>query len=310
MKSSSSTTTSSAIRTCSAAVSRFGRVAETSTDRPFSFYTEASIDLADRPELLAAMVEANFMYVFIGIETPSAEALKESKKFQNLRKDNLQQIRVIQESGLWVLGGFIVGFDSDDETIFERQREFIERTAITWAMAGVLQAPPTHRLLRPDETRRPADRRQPGTRTSARRTSDTMLPLPVLLRGLSRLLFDLYTPKPFSSARFVRWSSGSPPHAAAAGSPLSYNLRLLVRSIWTQGVRSSVSSRLLEIPGPTFCATIRRARQALDGLHDSSAGHHFLIYAHEVADELARSIRTADDTISLTSESAATALPG
>ena len=56
---------------------------------PFSFYTEASIDLADRPELLAAMVEANFMYVFIGIETPSSDALKESQKFQNLRKDNL-----------------------------------------------------------------------------------------------------------------------------------------------------------------------------------------------------------------------------
>ena len=95
--------------------------------RPFSFYTEASIDLADRPELMAAMVQANFMYVFIGIETPSAEGLKESKKFQNLRKDNLEQVRIIQESGLWVLAGFIVGFDSDDETIFERQREFIEK---------------------------------------------------------------------------------------------------------------------------------------------------------------------------------------
>jgi radical SAM superfamily enzyme YgiQ (UPF0313 family) len=99
--------------------------------RPFSFYTEASIDLADRPELMAAMVKANFMYVFIGIESPSADALKESKKFQNLRKDSLQQVRVIQESGLWVLAGFIVGFDSDDENIFERQREFIEKASIT-----------------------------------------------------------------------------------------------------------------------------------------------------------------------------------
>src|SRR6202167_1497992 len=110
--------------------------------RPFSFYTEASIDLADRPELMAAMVQANFMYVFIGIESPSAEALKGSKKFQNLRKDSLQQVRVIQENGLWVLAGFIVGFDSDDENIFERQREFIEKASITWAMAAMLQAPP------------------------------------------------------------------------------------------------------------------------------------------------------------------------
>ena len=68
--------------------------------RPFSFYTEASVDLADRPELMASMVEANFMYVFLGIETPSAEALKGSKKFQNLRRDLVEQVHAIQEAGL------------------------------------------------------------------------------------------------------------------------------------------------------------------------------------------------------------------
>ena len=156
--------------------------------RPVPFYTEASIDLADRPELLAAMVEANFMYVFIGIETPSAEALKGSKKFQNLRNNNVEQIRVIQESGLWVLGGFIVGFDSDDETIFERQREFIERTAIAWAMAGVLQAPPTTALF--DRMKREGRLIESSQATSNFSAPNfrTMLPLPVLLRGLSRLL--------------------------------------------------------------------------------------------------------------------------
>ena len=114
--------------------------------QPFSFYTEASIDLAARPELMDAMVEANFMYVFIGIETPSAEALKESHKFQNLRKNNVEQVRIIQERGLWVLAGFIVGFDSDDETIFARQLEFIDQTAIPWAMAGILHGAAHHRL--------------------------------------------------------------------------------------------------------------------------------------------------------------------
>ncbi len=76
------------------------------------------------------------MYVFIGIKSPFSDALKESKKFQNLRKDSLQQVRVIQENGLWVLAGFIVGFDSDDEYIFERQRDFIENASIAWAMAS------------------------------------------------------------------------------------------------------------------------------------------------------------------------------
>ena len=88
--------------------------------KPFSFYTQASVDLADRPELMEAMVAANFMYVFLGIETPSSEALQGSKKFQNLKRDTLKQVRIIQQSGLWVMAGFIVGFDSDDEKIFER----------------------------------------------------------------------------------------------------------------------------------------------------------------------------------------------
>ena len=86
---------------------------------PFRFTPRRPSTWRTAPSCLAAMVEANFMYVFIGIETPSGEALKESRKFQNLRSNNVQQVRVIQEAGLWVLGGFIVGFDSDDETIFD-----------------------------------------------------------------------------------------------------------------------------------------------------------------------------------------------
>ena len=112
-------------------------------DYPFLFYTEASIDLAQRPELIEAMVRANFYYVFIGIESPSPQALMETKKYQNLRRDQLESIRFIQSQGLWVTAGFIIGFDSDTEDIFERQRDFIERAAIPWAMAGFLQAPPT-----------------------------------------------------------------------------------------------------------------------------------------------------------------------
>src|SRR5215469_1108707 len=93
---------------CAAAIARPGGLGSRH-GRPFSFYTEASVDLADRPELMGAMTDANFMYVFLGIETPSEEALKSSKKFQNLRRDVLEQVRIIQASGLWVLAGFIVG---------------------------------------------------------------------------------------------------------------------------------------------------------------------------------------------------------
>jgi len=110
---------------------------------PFGFFTEASIDLASRPALLDGMVKANFWRVFIGIESPSAESLKETKKLQNLRRDLLESVRFIQQHGLWVMGGFIVGFDSDRLDIFDRQIEFVQRAAIPWAMTGILQAPPT-----------------------------------------------------------------------------------------------------------------------------------------------------------------------
>src|SRR4029077_7521336 len=110
---------------------------------PFGFFTEASIDLASRPALLDAMVKANFYRVFIGIESPSVESLKETRKFQNLRGDLLDSILFIQQHGLWVMGGFIVGFDSDPLDIFDRQSEFVQPAATPWAMTGILQAPPT-----------------------------------------------------------------------------------------------------------------------------------------------------------------------
>ena len=109
---------------------------------PVMFYTEASMDLARKTALMDAMVKANFFYVFLGIESPSKEALQETKKFQNLAMDPVSCIDLIHEQGLWVTGGFIVGFDSDTDDIFDRQIEFIERTAIPWAMLNSLHAMP------------------------------------------------------------------------------------------------------------------------------------------------------------------------
>ena len=110
---------------------------------PLHLTTEASIDLADDAELLSLMYRANFRSVFIGIETPRLESLKETKKFQNLRGDSLSvKLTRIQAAGLDVNAGFIVGFDSDDKAIFEDQFQFIQQSGITLAMVGMLQAIP------------------------------------------------------------------------------------------------------------------------------------------------------------------------
>jgi radical SAM superfamily enzyme YgiQ (UPF0313 family) len=110
---------------------------------PLRLTTEASIDLADDEELLELMYRANFRSVFIGIETPRMESLKETKKFQNIRGDSLEaKLARIQAAGLDINAGFIVGFDSDDKAIFEDQFRFIQDNGITLAMVGMLQAIP------------------------------------------------------------------------------------------------------------------------------------------------------------------------
>ena len=110
---------------------------------PLRLTTEASIDLADDSELLDLMYRANFRSVFIGIETPRMESLKETKKFQNVRGDSLEEkLARIQAAGLDINAGFIVGFDSDDKAIFEDQYRFIQDNGITLAMVGMLQAIP------------------------------------------------------------------------------------------------------------------------------------------------------------------------
>jgi radical SAM superfamily enzyme YgiQ (UPF0313 family) len=110
---------------------------------PLRLTTEASIDLADDAELLELMYHANFRSVFIGIETPRMDSLRETKKFQNVRGDSLEaKLARIQNAGLDINAGFIVGFDSDDKAIFEDQFRFIQDNGITLAMVGMLQAIP------------------------------------------------------------------------------------------------------------------------------------------------------------------------
>ncbi|MBB4570818.1 B12-binding domain-containing radical SAM protein [Rhizobium leucaenae] len=111
---------------------------------PMTFLTEASIDLADDDELMQLMVDANIRIVFIGIETPNEAALRETKKLQNLRKGGtmLEKIHTIQQTGMEVWCGMILGFDSDDTTIFDAQRVFIKDARIVNAMIGMLAAIP------------------------------------------------------------------------------------------------------------------------------------------------------------------------
>jgi radical SAM superfamily enzyme YgiQ (UPF0313 family) len=111
---------------------------------PLSLFTEASLDLADDPELLQLMVDANFVSVFIGIESPNEAALRETKKFQNVRQGPtmLERVHIIQRAGMEVWSGMIMGFDNDDASIFDAQTTFVRQARIVNAMIGMLHAIP------------------------------------------------------------------------------------------------------------------------------------------------------------------------
>ncbi|MGC8639508.1 MAG: radical SAM protein [Isosphaeraceae bacterium] len=111
---------------------------------PMTFLTEASIDLADEPELMRLMVEANIVNVFVGIESPNEASLRETRKFQNLRPGGtlVEKLRRIQEAGMEVMCGMILGFDHDDETIFNAQVKFITEARVINVMLGMLSAIP------------------------------------------------------------------------------------------------------------------------------------------------------------------------
>ena len=120
---------------------------------PFSLFTEASIDLADDAELMEIMTEANFIAVFVGIESPNEDSLRETKKYQNVRQGGtlLEKVHRIQNHGMEVWCGMIMGFDNDDISIFDRQIEFIQQARISFSMSGMLSAipkTPLHKRLR------------------------------------------------------------------------------------------------------------------------------------------------------------------
>ena len=164
---------------------------------PLMFVTEASIDLADDEELMQLMVDANIGAVFVGIETPNEESLKEAKKLQNLRKGGslTEKVRRIQDRGMEVWAGMILGFDNDDEKIFSAQERFLREARISTAMVGMLSAIPRTPLYdrlklagRLDENDDPAH----GT---------NVLPVNMsreaLSEGYVRLMAGLYEPKAY-----------------------------------------------------------------------------------------------------------------
>jgi radical SAM superfamily enzyme YgiQ (UPF0313 family) len=243
---------------------------------PFQIFTEASIDLAGCDDMIAGMVAAGFDCVFVGIETPSPAALRETRKTQNLAVDLNEAIDKLIRSGLDVMAGFIMGFDADDAAALDRQREWILRSPIPQAMMGILTALPGTQLERRLMREGRLVERSSGE-TFGRANFKTMLPEPTLLQTYRDALEQIYRPEAYFD-RCMRALELRPQSASAFSLPWRYALRCVLSSIWLQGVTGNYRKAYWRFMGQVLRRTPRRIARAVAL---AIAGEHMIRYTAE-----------------------------
>lgn len=204
---------------------------------PFTFNTQVSINLADDRELIKMMVEAGFTSVFIGIETPDSDSLNECGKVQNSNRDLIQSVKDIQNLGLEVQGGFIVGFDSDKTSIFQRQIDFIQKSGIVTAMVGLLTALPKTRLYQRLSESSRLVKDASGNNTGA--SSLNFIPkmdTTVLINGYRKVLSTIYSPKSYYE-RIRTFLQEYKPKKVKKTKISMYYIRAAISSFWLLGFR-------------------------------------------------------------------------
>lgn len=164
---------------------------------PFSFYTEVSINIVDDQELMGLMTDAGFDSAFIGIETVDEDSLEECGKSQNKKRDLVESVKRIQQNGIQVLGGFILGFDSDKPSSFDSMINFIQESGVITSMVGMLNAPLGTKLF---ERLKNEGRIIEDGFTGSNEMRPNFIPhMPIddLVNGYHRVVRTIYEPKNF-----------------------------------------------------------------------------------------------------------------
>jgi len=164
---------------------------------PFEFTTQASINLADDAELMSLMIEAGINATFIGIETPDEISLQNCNKVPNESRDMLQSVKKMQKAGLQVSAGFILGFDTDSPTIFQRQIDFIQQSGIVTAMVGLLNAPKNTKLYQRLKAENRLTTEATGNNTDSSMNFIPKMNYKELIEGYKKIIQNIYTAKPY-----------------------------------------------------------------------------------------------------------------
>lgn len=239
---------------------------------PFELLTESSVNLADDEALLANMREAGFTRVFLGIETPVEESLHEAQKPQN-RGNLVESVRTIQRHGIEVMAGFIVGFDNDPEDIFERQIDFIRRSAIPLAMVGLLNALPDTQLWKRLDREGRLLGEASGNNTVCTFNFKTRMDPAILVRGYQRIMQTIYGPREYyervlDSLRRTTRPRSSEQHAYGAIAGMAALARILLKLGILDRERKEFWRFFVQ-------AVIKHHTQFADSLRLAAVGYHF-----------------------------------
>ncbi len=240
--------------------------------RPFSFITEASVNLAEDDLLLRQMEDAGFRRVFLGIETPVEESLKEAQKGQNTRRDLLESIHKIQSHGIEVMAGFIVGFDNDPDDIFDLQMKFIRESGIPLAMVGLLAALPDTQLWRRLEKEGRLLDVSTGNNTDCTVNFVPRMELARLVDGYKRVLHNIYSPKEYYRRALDCLSRFHKDRIEPRTSNLADDVRSLMNIVYTLGIRDSSRTDFWSY----FYQLVRHhTHNVAHGLTLAAMGYHF-----------------------------------
>ena len=208
-------------------------------DYPFSLSTQGSINLADDEELMRLMVTAGFDSVFVGIETPNEDSLAECNKRQNINRDLVASVKKIQNHGLQVQGGFILGFDSDPVSIFESQINLVQKSGIVVAMVGLLNAPRGTKLYQRLKKEDRLLENVSGDNTDCSMNFIPKMDRETLINGYRQVLTTIYSPKQYY-LRVKTFLKQYKPQKRRGISHLQFwHIWAFIRSMWFLGITDS-----------------------------------------------------------------------
>ena len=237
---------------------------------PFSFTAEVSINLADDEALADAMVAAGFRTVFVGIETPDEMSLRECGKAQNLGRDLIGAVKFLQRKGIEVSAGFIVGFDSDSPSVFDRQIAFIQESGIATAMVGILVAETGTKLYERLEKEGRIERVTTGNNTDGELNFIPRLDSDLLRKGYRRIVRTIYSPKEYFQRVRTFLSEYRMPKAGPK-SRSKWDFTALLKSVWRIGIvgqgRGYFWRLMFHVVGKYPSAFLEAVRMAIYGFH-------------------------------------------